>query len=85
MKLVGAKISTIKMPIILNGIFIGFFAGAIALGIFYFLFHYFELFLGSFGITNLYKPYYLPVIICIGPALAILVSIVSLRKVSLKI
>jgi cell division transport system permease protein len=85
MKLVGAKISTIKMPIILNGIFIGFFAGVIALGIFYFLFHYFELFLGSFGITNLYKPYYLPVIICIGPALAILVSIVSLRKVSLKI
>lgn len=85
MKLVGAKISTIKMPIILNGVFIGMFAGLIAIGLFYFLFHYFELFLGSFGITNLYKPYYLPVIICIGPALAIFVSIVSLRKVSLKI
>jgi len=85
MKLVGAKISTIKLPIILNGIFIGIFAGLISLGLFYFLFYYFELFLGSFGIKSFFKPYYLAIIIGIGPLLSILVSIISLRKVNLKI
>jgi len=85
MKLVGAKISTIKLPIILNGILIGIFAGLISLGLFYFLFHYFELFMGSFGIKSFYKPYYLALIIGIGPLLSILVSVISLRKVNLKI
>lgn len=85
MKLVGAKISTIKMPIILNGIFIGVFAGLISLCLFYFLFHYLDLFIGSFGIKDFYKPYYLLVIICVGPLISVLVSLVSLRKVNLKI
>lgn len=85
MKLVGAKISTIKLPIILNGIFIGIFAGLISLGLFYFIFHYMEIFLNSIGIESFYKPYYLAVIIGIGPVLATFVSILSLRKVNLKI
>jgi cell division transport system permease protein len=85
MKLVGAKISTIKMPIILNGIFIGVFAGIISLILFYFLFQYFDLLMGSFGIKDFYKPYYLLVIICVGPLISVLVSLVSLRKVNLKI
>jgi cell division transport system permease protein len=85
MKMVGAKMSTIKMPIILNGILIGIFAGLISFGLFYFLFYYFEIFLDSFGLKSFYKPYYLLIIIGIGPLLSILVSIVSLRKINLKI
>jgi cell division transport system permease protein len=85
MKLVGAKISTIKLPIVLNGIFIGVFAGIISLGLFYFIFHYLALFLKSIGIESFYNPYYLAVILCIGPFLALLVSLVSLRKINLKI
>ncbi|OGU77792.1 MAG: hypothetical protein A2V93_10990 [Ignavibacteria bacterium RBG_16_34_14] len=85
MKLVGAKISTIKLPIILNGILIGIFAGLISLGLFYFLFHYFDLFMHSFGVSSLYKPYYLVIIILIGPLLSIFVSVISLRKVNLKV
>jgi len=85
MKLVGAKLSTIKIPIILNGIFIGVFAGLISLSLFYFLFYYLDLFMGSFGIKDFYKPYYLLVIICVGPIISVLVSVVSLRKVNLKI
>ena len=84
MKLVGAKISTIKMPIFLNGIYIGVFAGLIALILFIVLFKYLEPYIGSdtFNITN---PFYVAAIICVGPLLSILVSFVSLRKVNLKI
>ncbi len=85
MKLVGAKISTIKLPIILNGILIGIFAGLISLALFYFLFFYFEIFMGSLGIKSFIKPYYLAVIVGIGPLLSIFVSVLSLRKVNLKI
>ena len=85
MKLVGAKISTIKLPIILNGVFIGIFAGLISLGVFYFLFFYFDVFISSFGVKSFFKPYYIAVVIGIGPLLSLLVSFISLRKVSLKI
>ncbi len=85
MKLVGAKISTIKLPIILNGIIIGLFAGAISLLIFYIIYYYLNPVLNTFGIQSLYKPYYIAVILGIGPLLTILVSVVSLRKISLKI
>lgn len=84
MKLVGAKISTIKMPIILNGIFIGLFAGLITLIIFIFLFSYMETYSGL-NLINIANPFYVAVILCIGPFLSILVSVVSLRKVNLKI
>jgi cell division transport system permease protein len=85
MKLVGAKISTIKLPIILNGIFIGIFAGLLSLALFYFIFQYLDLFLVSIGIELMYKQYYLLVILIVGPLLAVLTSIVSLRKINLKI
>lgn len=85
MKLVGAKISTIKMPIILNGVFIGIFAGLISLAIFYFIFFYLRVFLNSFGIELIYQPLHLLIVIGIGPLLTILVSIISLRKINLRI
>lgn len=84
MKLVGAKISTIKMPIILNGIFIGLFAGLITLILFIILLRYLNVYSGL-NLFNLANPFYIAVVICIGPFLSILVSVVSLRKVNLKI
>lgn len=84
MKLVGAKIATIKMPIILNGIYIGVFAGLITLVLFIILFRYMEIYTSS-NLFNMANPFYITLIICIGPLLSVLVSIVSLRKVNLKI
>lgn len=84
MKLVGAKIATIKMPIILNGIYIGVFAGLITLVLFIILFRYLEIYTSS-NLFNMANPFYITLIICIGPLLSVLVSIVSLRKVNLKI
>ena len=84
MKLVGAKISTIKMPIILNGIFIGLFAGLITLTLFIVLLRYMDIYSGL-NLFDLTDPFYIVIVICIGPFLSILVSVVSLRKVNLKI
>lgn len=84
MKLVGAKLSTIKMPVIINGIFIGFLAGLIALGIFLFILSY-------FGNLIAFKAYfdslkiYLLIMVLIGPVLGFLVSTFTLRRINLKI
>ena len=84
MKLVGAKLSTIKMPVIINGIFIGFLAGLIALGIFLFILSY-------FGNLIAFKAYfdslkiYLLIMVLIGPVLGFLVSTFALRRINLKI
>ncbi len=85
MKLVGAKLSTIKMPIILNGVLIGFFASLIALGAFTVFMHYFNSFFGIQKIIQLRNQYYLAGILSLGPALGFFVSLISLRKISLKI
>ncbi len=85
MKLVGAKLSTIKMPIILNGVLIGFFASLIALGAFIVFMHYFNSFFGIQKIIQLRNQYYLAGILLLGPVLGFFVSLISLRKISLKI
>jgi cell division transport system permease protein len=85
MKLVGAKIYTIKAPIILNGIYIGLFAGLCALGIFMVVSHYLEIFAGDTGLFSFKKPIYISLIIGIGPVLASIISIFSLRRLNLKI
>lgn len=84
MKLVGAKLSAIKMPVIINGIFIGFLAGIIALGIFLLVLSY-------FGNLMVFKSYidsvrlYLILMVLIGPALGFLVSTFALRRINLRI
>jgi cell division transport system permease protein len=84
MKLVGAKLSTIKMPVIINGIFIGFLAGIFALGIFLLLLSYFGnliAFKSYFNSINIY----LLIMLLIGPLLGILVSAFALRRINLRI
>jgi len=85
MKLVGAKLSTIKMPIILNGMLIGLFASIIAAGCFILFIYYFDNFIGIHRILNFRKAYYLAGLLLIGPLLGLFVSTISLRKINLKI
>ncbi len=85
MKLVGAKLSTIKMPIVLNGLLTGILASLFGLIIYYFVaqqasaYQVFNQFIGK------YKLYYLISLAVIGPLLSIIVTVFSLRKLTLKI
>ncbi len=85
MKLVGAKLSTIKAPVILNSIYIGFFAGIISFGIFLALIYYINnnTLFNFFIDKNLI--YYLAGLLLIGPIISASISIFTLRKISLKI
>lgn len=83
MKLVGARLSTIKMPILLNGLFIGTIASVISLLIFVFLLSALK---ENFNIVvfknNLFI--YLFTLVC-GPAIALLASILSVQKITLRL
>ncbi len=85
MKLVGAKLSTIKAPVILNSIYIGFFAGIISFGIFLALIYYINnnTLFNFFIDKNLI--YYLAGLLLIGPIISASISLFTLRKISLKI
>ena len=85
MKFVGARLSTIKMPIILNSAITGFLAGLIALGIIWGLYFYAKEFLIS--IDNIIPNWveFIVLLLVLGPAIGIFVTILSLRKISLKI
>lgn len=85
MKLVGAKLSTIKMPIVLNGIMIGLLAGIISLAAFYSLFYYFDNLIELRRFFNFSGGLYIVIALLIGPVIGSLVSLISLRKISLKI
>ena len=85
MKLVGAKLSTIKIPVLLNGLIAGIISGALA----YLIVSLINKYLLNIEIFNnlIVRDYneYLIIIFAAGPALALFVSWFSLRKVSLKI
>jgi cell division transport system permease protein len=85
MKLVGAKLSTIKIPVILNGLIAGLISGLLA----FLLFNFFQEQIKSFStlvnIVNVNMLKYLLIIFLTGPILVILVSVFTLRKVSLNI
>ncbi len=85
MKLVGAKLSTIKMPIILNGVLIGFFASLISLGAFLFFMQYFNSYFEMHKIIQFRLRYFLAGMILLGPVLGFFVSLISLRKITLKV
>lgn len=85
MKLVGAKLSTIKMPILLNGIITGLLASLIALGIYYFISTQAMQFTLIKNFLFDYRLYYLASLLIIGPALSFIVTVFGLRKVTLKI
>jgi cell division transport system permease protein len=85
MKLVGSKLSTIKMPIILNGVLIGLFASIIAVGIFWILLSYFNYYFHLHEIIQFRLRYFLAGLFALGPVLGFFVSLVSLRKITLKV
>jgi cell division transport system permease protein len=85
MKLVGAKLSTIKIPVILNGLLAGLISGILALLIFKYFLGYISSFSVLVKILNENILYYFLIMFLVGPVLSFLVSIFTLRKVSLKI
>lgn len=84
MKLVGAKLSTIKMPIILNEIFTGLLASLFSYTVIKILFYYISKYE---SLSTFYEPpkEILGMIFLIGPAISLIVSVFVLRKISLKI
>jgi cell division transport system permease protein len=85
MKLVGARLSTIKMPIILNGMLIGLFAGLISLSVFILFIFYFDNYIGLQKLFNLNITFYSALLAGIGPLIGLLVSVFTLRNVTLKV
>ncbi|MDP2363364.1 MAG: hypothetical protein Q8M94_06295, partial [Ignavibacteria bacterium] len=85
MKFVGAKLSTIKMPIILNSAITGLLAGLISLSVIWSAYYYVRSYLSSIDqvIANKYE--FIVLLLLLGPVIGIFVTILSLRKISLKI
>ncbi len=75
MKLVGAKLSTIKMPIILNGLITGLLASIISIAAYYFMSIQVDLYylVNKFIIANKY--FYVATLLIIGPVLSFLVTV----------
>ncbi len=85
MKLVGAKLSTIKIPVMLNGIIAGIISGILAYLVFIFFRDQVNV-IESIGILIKQKLIvYHTIIFSTGPVLVFIVSVVSLKKISLKI
>lgn len=84
MKLVGAKLSTVKMPIIINEFLIGIFAGIISyisIRICLYLVMTYSTLLNEFYPQSFLWLF----VIFIGPAISVPISVLVLRKITLKI
>jgi cell division transport system permease protein len=84
-KLVGAKLSAIKIPIILNGILIGFIASIISIVIFLLYITYLDKYINLLKIFHFRNEYYFAGVLLLGPFIGFIVSIFTLKKVTLKI
>jgi len=73
------------MPIILNSAITGFLASSIALAIVWLLYFYVKGFLLSIDNVIPNKIEFIVILLSLGPIIGILVTIISLRKISLKI
>lgn len=85
MKLVGAKLSTIKIPIILNGLVIGVFAALSGVALFYLIISLTGDYISALKVVQFEQYQYLVLICVTGPCISVLSTVFSLRKVSLKI
>lgn len=85
MKLVGARLFTIKMPVILNAMISGFLAGLIAMGFFILFISLIDNYISKINFFGTGIYFYLCFILGLGPVLGLSVSIISLRKLTLKI
>lgn len=84
MKLVGAKLSTIKMPLVLNELLIGFLAGILSLGLIKSLLTLLEKYNPT--LTQYHPPInFLLITLFIGPVISVIVSILVLRRITLKV
>ena len=84
MKLVGAKLRTIKIPIIFNGVIMGFFASGICLGSYYFLISFVDK-IYNIGFIEMDNNYLIAMVIVLGICLGFLGSFLATINVSLKI
>ncbi len=82
MKLIGATLMNIKMPVILNSIFIGLISGGLSLIIYILLRNYLSL-LGELPDTYLKLMYVIALLL--GPLFGIITSLISMRKININI
>lgn len=85
MKLVGAKLSAIKIPILFNGILAGVISGIVATLLFYFIIFQLLSFQSLINFIQSNRIFYLIILLATGPILSLLVTFGALRKVTLKI
>lgn len=85
MKLVGAKLITIKMPVILNSMIVGFFAGILSTAIFILFISVFADYISMINFMGTSKYIYLGLLLGMGPFLGLVISIISLNRLTLKI
>jgi cell division transport system permease protein len=85
MKLVGAKLSSIKAPIILNAFLTGFLGSITTLMLFLLLTNYFNVFLVPASIPSNMNYVFMIAILLTGPFLGIFASIFALRRINLKV
>ncbi|AFH49792.1 Cell division protein [Ignavibacterium album JCM 16511] len=86
MKLVGAKLSTIKLPIIFNIILIGLLSGTISILISFSVISYFNIDYNLLlKMTELDFRLFIVLILLIGPFIGSIVTTVALRKISLRV
>lgn len=84
MKLVGAKLRTIKIPIYLNGIIIGIIAAVICLGLYYVLLNFIDKYY-RIPLIDFDKNYLIGIILLLGMFLGFLGSFLATLNVSLRI
>ena len=85
MKLVGAKLSTIKIPILMNSFFAGVLSGGIAFLILWYLLQQLSEFPVILNFINSNLNLFAGILIFTGPVLSLMVTIYALKNVSLKI
>jgi cell division transport system permease protein len=85
MKLVGAKLITIKMPVILNSMIVGIFAGILSTAIFILFISVFADYISMINFMGTSKYIYLGLLLGVGPFLGLVISIISLNRLTLKI
>jgi len=84
MKLVGAKLRTIKIPILLNGIIMGLIAAGSCIGLFFLVVNFAAKF-SNFGFFEFNQNYLLVMILILGIFLGFLGSFLATLNVSLRI
>ena len=84
MKLVGTKLSTIKLPLLFNGIIIGIISAIITAGVFMIIIDFLKDIYSKLNVLN-NKLDMLVIILAIGILLGLLGSYFSTRRISLKI